>query len=146
MSKPKIETRLYVDQDLAPGGTLGLDHGRAHFLRSVLRLGRGAQLAVFNGRDGEWRSRIDGFGRGWCSLALEECVRPQTKEADLWLLFAPIKRARLDFLVRKAVELGVSSLRPVFTQRLQKAVGGVLHGVFLSFVHEGVMVAQSPRV
>ena len=117
MTGEKIETRLHVEDDLAAGTTVGLDHARAHFLRSVLRLGRGARLALFNGRDGEGRARLDGLGTGWASLAVERQRRAQSAEPDLWLLFAPIKRARIDFLAEKATELGVSRLQPVFTKR-----------------------------
>jgi len=115
MAKIRIATRLYVDDPLEAERTLGLDHGRAHFLRSVLRLSRGAHLALFNGRDGEWLARIDGLGKGWASLVVESRRRPQDSPPDLWLLFAPIKRARIDFLVEKATELGVSVLQPVLT-------------------------------
>ena len=116
MAMTRIATRLYVDDPLEAERTLGLDHGRAHFLRSVLRLARGAQLALFNGRDGEWLARIDGLGKGWASLVVESRRRPQDRPPDLWLLFAPIKRARIDFLVEKATELGVSVLQPVVTR------------------------------
>jgi len=117
MTLAKIETRLHVDEPLAAGTTLGLDHGRAHFLRTVLRLKRGDRLAVFNGQDGEWLAAIDGLGKGWCSLAVLEQRRQAAPEPDLWLLFAPIKRARLDFLVEKATELGCARLQPVITRR-----------------------------
>ncbi len=112
----KIETRLHVDAQLEKGTALGLDHAAAHFLRSVLRLKPGAMLAVFNDRDGEWLARIDGIGKGWCSLAVIELLRLPEPEPDLWLVFAPIKRARLDFVAEKAVELGCSLLQPVFTR------------------------------
>jgi 16S rRNA (uracil1498-N3)-methyltransferase len=112
----RIATRLFVDEPLGAGQTVGLDHQRAHFLRSVLRLQTGAELALFNGRDGEWRARIDALGKGWASLAVIEQRRAQQPEPDLWLVFAPIKRARLDFMVEKACELGASRLVPVFTQ------------------------------
>lgn len=112
----RVETRLYVEATLAAGATLGLDHARAHFLRSVLRLKRGAQVAVFNGEDGEWTARLDALGKGWASLVVGHQRRAQAPEPDLWLVFAPIKRARLDFLVEKAVELGVSRLQPVITR------------------------------
>ncbi len=112
----RVETRLYLDAALAAGATLGLDHARAHFLRSVLRLQRGARIGVFNGADGEWTARLDALGKGWASLVVEEQRRPQEPEPDVWLVFAPIKRARLDFLVEKAVELGVSRLQPAMTQ------------------------------
>jgi 16S rRNA (uracil1498-N3)-methyltransferase len=112
----RIETRLFVEADLAAGAAVGLDHARAHFLRSVLRLKRGATLAVFNGRDGEWLARLDAIGKGWASLIIGDRLREQEAGPDLWLAFAPIKRARLDFLVEKAVELGVSALCPVLTR------------------------------
>ncbi len=121
MTGEKTATRLYVDQVLSEGASVGLDHGRAHFLRSVLRLQRGAYLAVFNGRDGEWLARIDGLGKGWCSLEVLDRRRAPVAEPDLWLIFAPIKRARLDFLVEKAAELGCSRLLPVITQHTDVA-------------------------
>lgn len=111
----KIATRLHVEAHLEPGAAVGLDHAAAHFLRSVLRLKPGAFLAVFNSDDGEWSARIDGIGKGWCSLEVLELRRLPQPEPDLWLVFAPIKRARLDFIAEKAVELGCSRLQPVFT-------------------------------
>ena len=72
---------------------------------------------MFNGRDGEWRARIDTIGKGWASLQLTEQSLPQPVEPDIWLLFAPIKRGRVDFLVQKATELGVSILLPTTTRR-----------------------------
>ena len=115
MGGARIETRLYVEDDLAADRSLGLDHARAHFLRSVLRLGRGAAVALFNGRDGEWLGRIEGLGKGWASIVVESRRRDQDQPADLWLVFAPIKRARIDFLAEKASELGVAVLQPVMT-------------------------------
>ncbi|BAI71397.1 ribosomal RNA small subunit methyltransferase [Azospirillum sp. B510] len=112
-----IKTRLYVDSPLAEGQSVGLDHERAHFLRHVLRLDRGDAVAVFNGRDGEWRAVIDGFGKGWCSLTLAEQRREQDTGPDLWLVFAPLKKGRIDFVAEKATEMGVSRLCPVFTRR-----------------------------
>lgn len=113
----RIETRLYVESDLAAGQVVGLDSPRAHYLRSVLRLRSGALVALFNGRDGAWLARIEGLGKGWASLSVEHLVSEQRAEPDIWLCFAPIKRARLDFLVEKAAELGVSRLQPVMTER-----------------------------
>ena len=98
----KPATRLYVDADLAAGRSTGLDPERAHYLRHVLRLTPGERVALFNGRDGEWLARIDGFGKGWCSLSIETRRRPQDADRDLWLGFGPVKRARLDFLAGKA--------------------------------------------
>ncbi|MGD1876602.1 MAG: 16S rRNA (uracil(1498)-N(3))-methyltransferase [Kiloniellaceae bacterium] len=95
---------------------VGRDHAQAHFLRSVLRLGPGAPLAVFNATDGEWLAEIEGLGKGWCSLLLREQRRVPAPEPDLWLVFAPIKRARIDFMAEKATELGCTVLQPVMTR------------------------------
>jgi 16S rRNA (uracil1498-N3)-methyltransferase len=115
MANDRMETRLYVGASLKVP-TLGLDEGRAHYLRHVLRLERGAHVAVFNGEDGEYAARIDSFGKGSCTLTVEGQRRAPVAEPDLWLVFAPIKRTRLDFIVEKATELGVSALWPVITQ------------------------------
>lgn len=112
----KIATRLFIDETLAAGRVVGLDHGRSHFLRSVLRLAPGARLAVFNGRDGEWLAEIEGLGKGWSSLNVMAQRREAAPEPDLWLVFAPIKRARIDFMAEKATELGCSVLQPVMTR------------------------------
>lgn len=117
MRQPKIATRLFVEEALTEGQILGLDSARAHFLRSVLRLRPGASLALFNGCDGEWRAEVEGLGKGWASLALCERLREQSREPDLALVFAPIKRARIDFLAEKATELGVAKLLPAMTRR-----------------------------
>jgi 16S rRNA (uracil1498-N3)-methyltransferase len=109
--------RLHVATDLADGLSLRLAAPQAHYLKTVLRLAPGTPVALFNGRDGEWLGRIDGFGKGWCSVTLTEQSRGQEPAPDLALVFAPIKRARIDFLVEKATELGVGALYPVFTRR-----------------------------
>jgi 16S rRNA (uracil1498-N3)-methyltransferase len=113
----KPAARLYVPDPLASGISLALAEGQAHYLRSVLRLAPGAQLALFNGHDGEWSGRIEGIAKGKCSAVLDVQTRPQVAEPDLWLVFAPVKRARIDYLVEKATELGVAALYPVRTQR-----------------------------
>ncbi|HUH86335.1 MAG TPA: 16S rRNA (uracil(1498)-N(3))-methyltransferase [Stellaceae bacterium] len=115
MSAPA--TRLYVTADLAAGLSLELAPPQAHYLRDVLRLAPGATLALFNGRDGEWLAHIDRFGKNAGTLVVAEQRRPQDVPGDLWLLFAPVKRARIDFLVEKATELGVTALHPVATER-----------------------------
>jgi 16S rRNA (uracil1498-N3)-methyltransferase len=85
----------------------------------VLRAETGDELALFNGRHGEWRGRIEGLAKAACMIRPIEAMRPQSPEPDLWLLFAPVKRTRIDFIVEKATELGVSALRPVFTRYTQ---------------------------
>ncbi len=113
----KPHTRLYVEDDLAGGATVALGRGRAHFLAHVLRLGVGATVALFNGRDGEWRAHIESLGKGGVTLVAGERTRTQTAEPDLWLVFAPLKKTPLDFLVQKATELGASALMPAITRR-----------------------------
>lgn len=115
--KDGLETRLFVTEPLAEGAVVGASSQQAHYLRHVLRLSAGDAVALFNGRDGEWRARIDGLGKGWASLVPESQLRPQADEPDIWLAFAPIKRARIDFVAQKATELGVSLLWPVMTRR-----------------------------
>ncbi|HUC12372.1 MAG TPA: 16S rRNA (uracil(1498)-N(3))-methyltransferase [Stellaceae bacterium] len=115
--RPKA--RLHLNPPLAAGTVVELDPGPAHHLRTVLRLGTGAPIAVFNAQDGEWLCRIDDAGRNRTLLMIERRVRLPGPESDLWLLFAPIKRARLDWLVEKATELGVTALLPVWTRYTQ---------------------------
>jgi 16S rRNA (uracil1498-N3)-methyltransferase len=112
-------TRLYITDALANSVTVELSTGQAHHLRSVLRLGPGAPVAAFNATDGEWLCHIAEIGRGGARLTIERRLRSPASEPDLWLLFAPIKRARIDWLVEKATELGVSMLIPVWTARTQ---------------------------
>ncbi len=111
--------RLYVTCGLTPGGTVELEAGQAHYLRSVLRLGTGASVTAFNAADGEWLCRIGEIGKSEIRLTIDRQLRPAEPEADLWLLCAPIKRARVDWLVEKATELGVSVLLPVWTTHTQ---------------------------
>lgn len=115
----RARTRLFVAPDLASGGTIDLEAPQAHYLLNVLRLKAGAAVALFNGRDGEWTARIESVGRGRCTVSLLEQARAQRAEPDLWLLFAPLKKARTDYLAEKATEIGASLLWPVFTRRTQ---------------------------
>lgn len=114
-----VRARLHVDQELDTGQFINLCGNQPHYLKHVLRLAPGAEVALFNGKDGEWLARIDRLSRGSISLEVRQLVRAQAVEPELWLMFAPIKRARLDILVQKAVELGVSRLVPVFTERTE---------------------------
>jgi len=113
----KAATRLYVEADLGAGVPLALGAPQTHYLRNVLRLEAGAAIALFNGRDGEWLGRVQELGRNSGTVLVEELSREQVPEPDLWLVFAPIKRARIDFMVEKATELGVGAFRPVLTRR-----------------------------
>lgn len=110
-------TRLYVTDALVAGATVTLDDRAGHYLRTVLRLGVGAELALFNGRDGEWRARIVTAAKRATAVALVTGTRPQAREPDVWLLVAPVKRMRLDLIIEKATELGVTRLIPVLTRR-----------------------------
>jgi 16S rRNA (uracil1498-N3)-methyltransferase len=122
MSRYDFRTpRLYVDHPLGPGAGLGLDAGQANYLRNVLRLKTGAPVLVFNGQQGEWRASLADSGRRSLSLVVEECVRAQTAALDLHYLFAPLKHARLDYMVQKAVEMGAARLVPVLTRHAQIA-------------------------
>ena len=109
--------RLFVEGELAPGGTVALERAAAHYLISVLRLGEGDEILVFNGRDGEWKAALAPAGRRGGELRLLCRTRPQSPSAGPLLLFAPLKHARLDYMVQKAVEMGVGSLQPVLTRR-----------------------------
>lgn len=115
----QIATRLYLPVDLAESGRVALTPAQAHRLRNVLRLGPGAAVSAFNARDGEWNCVIAELGRSGGVLSVVERIREPGPEADLWLLFAPVKRARLDWMVEKATELGISALLPVWTRRTQ---------------------------
>ena len=109
--------RLFVEADLAEGGLIALERAAAHYLMSVLRLGEGATVLVFNGRDGEWQGALVPSGRKSADLRLVARTRPQPEARGPRLLFAPLKHARLDYMVQKAVEMGASRLQPVLTRR-----------------------------
>ncbi len=115
--EPGVVTRLYVDAALAAGAGVALDRDRTHYLRNVLRAEPGATVGLFNGRDGEWRAAISGLAKSGATLTVESRTRAQAPEPDLWLVFAPVKRARIDFIAEKATELGASALVPVMTRR-----------------------------
>lgn len=113
LMKPKV--RLYVEHPLAQGHPVPLSRDQAHYLFSVMRLGPGDAVALFNGVDGEWRCDVAEAGKRGGVLICAECLALQTLPPDLWLLFAPIKKARTDFIVEKAVEMGVRRIIPVQT-------------------------------
>jgi 16S rRNA (uracil1498-N3)-methyltransferase len=111
--------RLFVDAPLALGGEVVLDRNQANYLRNVLRLGRDDAVLLFNGRDGEWQASLSSTGRRTMSATIHARLRAQPPPEDLHFLFAPLKHARLDYMVQKAVEMGVSLLQPVITQHTQ---------------------------
>jgi 16S rRNA (uracil1498-N3)-methyltransferase len=110
--------RLFVDAALAPGETVALERSQSNYLGNVLRLSAGETILVFNGRDGEWQASISGRKLP-DRLTIVARTRPQDRLPDLAYVFAPLKHARLDYMVQKAVEMGVSSLQPVLTRFTQ---------------------------
>jgi 16S rRNA (uracil1498-N3)-methyltransferase len=114
---PKI--RLFVEDALTDGGSIELTAEQGHYAINVMRLGTGDHIAVFNGRDGEWAAEITATKRRGCALRIVRTLRPQVHGPDLWLMFAPVKRTRTDFVAAKATELGVSALGPVLTARTE---------------------------
>lgn len=112
--------RLYVDATLGEGTSVALTRAQTHYLTTVLRLRSGDRVLAFNGRDGEWDATIEARKRA-AGLQIGARIRAQTALADLHYLFAPLKAARLDYMVQKAVEMGVSRLQPVLTRHSQVA-------------------------
>jgi 16S rRNA (uracil1498-N3)-methyltransferase len=117
--------RLYLPDDLAEGIPVEPSPPQAHYLLNVLRLGEGAELLLFNGRDGEWRATLALSGKKKAVLRPLERTRPQPPLPDLLYCFAPLKQGRLDYMVQKAVEMGAGVLQPVITQHTQVAKLGI---------------------
>jgi 16S rRNA (uracil1498-N3)-methyltransferase len=115
--------RLFVADDLASGAAFYADPQQSHYLAHVLRLGEGAEVLLFNGRDGEWSARIAGKTKKAVRLEVLEIQRPQPVHPDLVYCFAPLKVGRLDYLVQKAVEMGAGTMVPVITQHTQMKPG-----------------------
>lgn len=110
--------RLFVDAPLGTGEKVMLEPNQSNYLGNVLRLSAGGQVLVFNGRDGEWQAQIAGRKRP-DSLEIRNQRRPQDRLPDIAYVFAPLKHARLDYMVQKAVEMGASRLQPVLTRFTQ---------------------------
>lgn len=113
--------RLYTDSALALNGQVQLVDQQAHYLTHVLRMKENADLLLFNGSDGEWRGKIIALKKKHVTIALIAQERPQPRAGDLIYCFAPLKHARLDYMVQKAVEMGASTLQPVMTRHTQVA-------------------------
>ena len=111
--------RLFVPEPLSSGAVIATNQGQAHYLAHVMRRQAGDCVLLFNGRDGEWRGRIDHIGRNTVTLSVASLRRRQSAEPDLWLAFAPLKRGATNLVVEKATELGVSAILPVITARSQ---------------------------
>jgi 16S rRNA (uracil1498-N3)-methyltransferase len=114
-------SRIYVTARLAEGVVVGLTKAQAHHLRVVRRLAEGSPVAAFNGADGEWLCRVAACLKGGAELTVEQRLREPCVGPELSLLFAPLRHSRLDWLVEKATELGVSEFLPVTTARTQVA-------------------------
>jgi len=111
--------RLFVAEGLIGTPEVILSREASHYLTSVLRMGTGEALLVFNGRDGEWLAKIAKADKKAVTLTLERQTRPQTGLQDIDYMFAPLKHARLDYVVQKAVEMGAGRIRPVITRHTQ---------------------------
>lgn len=107
--------RLFVDAPLAQDARVPLDRDQGNYLGNVLRLAAGAEVLAFNGCDGEWQAAIEGRKRPDGLVILQQ-IRPQDRLADLAYVFAPLKHARLDYMVQKAIEMGAATLQPVLTR------------------------------
>jgi len=116
--------RLFVPQDLGPGASIDASPEQSRYLMHVMRMAEGAELLVFNGRDGEWLARVAVKSKKAVRLETVEQTRPQPAPCDLVYCFAPLKVGRLDYLVQKAVEMGAGVLQPVITQHTQLAKVG----------------------
>lgn len=112
--------RLFVDAPLAQDARVELDRDQSNYLGNVLRLSAGAEVLAFNGRDGEWQAALEGRKRPDGLVILQQ-TRPQDRLPDLVYVFAPLKHARLDYMVQKAIEMGAAALQPVFTRYTQAA-------------------------
>ncbi len=117
MSNKKPRTRLYIDETLTPGTVHLVDGNQGHYLVNVLRVKMAEEILVFNGKSGEWLAEITKVGKGKAQVTIREKIADQTEEQDLWYLYAPVKKARTDYMMQKATELGVSRIMPVVTKR-----------------------------
>ncbi len=116
MADPGAKIRLFVTAPLGAGAEVVLDAAQAHYLGGVMRQRPGGRVAVFNGRDGEWIAEITALDRRAGRLVARDPGQPQRMPPDVWLIFAPIKKARTDFIVEKATELGAARIQPVMTR------------------------------
>lgn len=113
--------RLYISEPLSSNLTLTLARPQSHYLINVMRMVNADEFLVFNGVDGEWKVTITDANKKCTSVSVTEQTLPQINEPDMWLLFAPIKKDRTDFIIEKATELGVSKILPIITERTQNS-------------------------
>jgi 16S rRNA (uracil1498-N3)-methyltransferase len=114
---PKSTPRLFVEIPLSQGLTLNIDGAQAHYLIAVMRLKQGAPIKLFDNQSGEWLAEVSAVGKRDLTLSVTAHLRPLEPVPDLWLLAAPIKKARIDMVAEKACELGVALYRPIITRR-----------------------------
>lgn len=114
---PQSTPRLFVEAALSDGADIRIDGGQAHYLSNVMRLKEGAPVKLFDDQTGEWLAEVAATGKRDMVLRVVAQLRPREQVPDLWLLAAPVKKARLDMVVEKACELGVALYRPVITRR-----------------------------
>ena len=114
---PASLTRLFVDQPLSEGLMVTIDGGQAHYLSGVMRLKAGDQIGLFDDISGEWRGQIEHVEKRTVQVRIDGKMRDREEVPDLWLLAAPIKKGRIDWMAEKACELGVARFKPVITQR-----------------------------
>ncbi|MBL4602072.1 MAG: 16S rRNA (uracil(1498)-N(3))-methyltransferase [Emcibacteraceae bacterium] len=117
MSNKNPKTRLYINEELKAGAVHLIDDNQGHYLVNVMRIKMGEHLALFNGVAGEWIGEVTKVGKGKVKITIREKIAEQFFEPDLWYLFAPLKKARTDYMIQKATELGVSRICPIFTIR-----------------------------
>ena len=114
---PASTPRLFIDQSLGPDAAPVIDGSAAHYLLGVMRLKVGDPVLLFDNRTGEWLATVEGAAKRSATLRIERRTRAIEGVPDLWLCFAPVKKARLDWIIEKATELGVARLQPVITER-----------------------------
>jgi 16S rRNA (uracil1498-N3)-methyltransferase len=117
MSNKNAKIRLFVENTLKPGAIILCEQNQGHYLVNVMRIKMGDMVSIFNGREGEWIAEVIKIGKGKASITIREKIAEQINEPDLWYLFAPVKKARIDYMIEKATELGVSLIWPVITKR-----------------------------
>jgi 16S rRNA (uracil1498-N3)-methyltransferase len=114
---PASTPRLFIPQPLGPNMTIALDSAQSNYLGTVMRLKAGDPVRLFDDQTGEWLATVSDVAKRAMTLAIGEKLREREEVPDLWLLFAPIKKGRIDWLIEKATELGVARLQPVITRR-----------------------------
>jgi 16S rRNA (uracil1498-N3)-methyltransferase len=117
--------RLFVEHALGKGAAAEANADQFNYLANVLRMAEGAEILIFNGRDGEWRASLSFPSRKRILITAVEQTRPQPGPSDLHYLFAPLKMGRMDYLVQKAVEMGAGLLQPVMTQHVQGRITNI---------------------